>query len=130
MQPTGALSPYSPLFQEYQKEKRKEKEKRLTIPVTQNWPIYKDDTTIAMRKGTDGSQVVTILSNKGASGDSYTLSLGDTGYKAGQQLTEVIGCTTVTVGSDGKVPVPMAGGLPRVLYLTEKLADSKICSSS
>nr|BAD06002.1 alpha-amylase [Aspergillus awamori] len=95
-----------------------------------NWPIYKDDTTIAMRKGTDGSQIVTILSNKGASGDSYTLSLSGAGYTAGQQLTEVIGCTTVTVGSDGNVPVPMAGGLPRVLYPTEKLAGSKICSSS
>ncbi|KAB8239457.1 alpha-amylase [Aspergillus alliaceus] len=93
-----------------------------------NWPIYKDDTTIAMRKGSDGSQVITVLSNKGANGDSYTLSLENTGYTAGQKLTEVVTCSIVTVGSDGKVPVPMEKGLPRVLYPSEKLGDSKICS--
>ncbi|KAF7586955.1 hypothetical protein BBP40_007979, partial [Aspergillus hancockii] len=95
-----------------------------------NWPIYQDASTIAMRKGHDGVQVITVLSNQGASGGSYTLSLGGTGYTAGLKLTEVTTCSTVTVGSDGKVPVPMEKGLPRVLFPTEKLSGSKICGSS
>lgn len=81
-----------------------------------------------MRKGTDGAQVITVLSNLGASGSSYTLSLSGTGYEAGQQLTEVFSCATVTVGSDGKVPVSMASGLPRVFYPTARLNGSTICT--
>ncbi|KAA8648815.1 hypothetical protein EYZ11_004032 [Aspergillus tanneri] len=93
-----------------------------------NYPIYQDETTIAMRKGSDGSQVVTVLSNKGSSGSSYTLSLGDTGYSSGQNVTEIYTCETLTVGSDGKVSVPMNNGLPRVLYPSEKLKGSSLCS--
>jgi alpha-amylase len=81
-----------------------------------------------MRKGTDGAQIVTVLSNLGASGRSYTLSLSGTGYPAGQQLTEVYSCATVTVDSDGKVPVHMANGLPRVFYPTAGLNRSTICT--
>jgi alpha-amylase len=92
-----------------------------------NNPIYTDPSTIAMRKGADGAQVVTVLSNLGASGRSYTLSLSGTGYAAGQQLTEVYSCVSVTVNSDGKVPVPMANGLPRVFYPTAMLNGSRIC---
>lgn len=82
-----------------------------------------------MRKGTDGEQVITVLSNLGASGSSYTLSLGGTGYSAGEQLTELLSCTRVTVDSSGNVPVPMASGLPRVLYPTSLLTGSKLCQS-
>ncbi|KAB8244571.1 alpha-amylase A type-1/2 [Aspergillus flavus] len=95
-----------------------------------NWPIYQDASTIAMRKGTDGSQIITVLSNQGSSGGSYTLSLTGTGYTAGEQLHEIINCSTVTVGSDGKVLLPMEKGLPRVLYPSAKLNGSKVCSSS
>ncbi|KAH1687383.1 hypothetical protein KXX12_001899 [Aspergillus fumigatus] len=94
----------------------------------QNNPIYKDTSTIAMRKGSDGAQIITVLSNLGASGSSYTLSLGGTGYEAGQQLTEMFSCTTVTVGSDKKVPVSMASGLPRVFYPTAGLNGSTVCT--
>jgi alpha-amylase len=83
-----------------------------------------------MRKGTDGLQVVTVLSNQGASGSSYTLSLDGTGYSAGTQLIEIYSCATVTVGSDGKVPVPMESGLPRVLYPSAKLNSTSICTGS
>ncbi|PKX92761.1 alpha-amylase [Aspergillus novofumigatus IBT 16806] len=93
-----------------------------------NNPIYKDTSTIAMRKGADGAQVITVLSNLGASGSSYTLSLSGTGYDVGQQLTEVFSCATVTVDSDGKVPVAMASGLPRAFYPTAGLNGSTICA--
>jgi alpha-amylase len=94
----------------------------------QNWPIYQDTTTLAMRKGTDGNQLITILSNLGSSGSSYTLSLSGTGYSAGESLTELLSCTSsVTVDSSGNVPVPMADGLPRVLYPSALLEGSGIC---
>jgi Domain of unknown function (DUF1966). len=80
-----------------------------------------------MRKGTSGNQMVTVLSNRGESGSSYTLSLSGTGYDAGQKLTEIYTCTSITVDSSGNVPVPMASGLPSVLYPTASLSGSSIC---
>ncbi|EAW10463.1 alpha-amylase [Aspergillus clavatus NRRL 1] len=90
--------------------------------------IYKDTSTIALRKGTDGSQVITVLSNLGASGKKYTLSLGGSGYKSGDKLTEIYTCTKVTVDSNGNIPVPMESGEPRVFYPTAGLEGSKICA--
>lgn len=83
-----------------------------------------------MRKGNDGAQVITVLSNQGSSGSEYTLSLEKTGFSSGKKVTEVYTCTELTVDSDGKVPVPMNKGSPRVLFPTEKLSGSKLCSGS
>lgn len=79
-----------------------------------------------MRKGFDGSQTITVLSNKGANGNTYTLSLSGSGYAVGTELTEVITCATVTVDASGDVPVPMAGGEPRILYPSSLLAGSMV----
>lgn len=81
-----------------------------------------------MRKGYKGTQTITILSNKGADGAAYTLDLPNTGYEAGTKLTEVISCSSITVGDDGKIPVQMKEGLPRILYPTSQLKGSRICS--
>ncbi|KAJ5772917.1 hypothetical protein N7457_007813 [Penicillium paradoxum] len=94
----------------------------------QNYPIYKDEHALAMRKGDDGSQTITVLTNAGSGGDSSTLSVPDTGFKAGDKLTEVITCEAVTVDDSGNVPVPMAGGEPRILYPSDLLKDSKLCA--
>lgn len=83
-----------------------------------------------MRKGFDGAQIITVLSNQGSSGSSYTLSLGNTGFSSGQKVTEIYTCTALTVDSDGKVPVPMNGGAPRALFPTEKLSGNALCSGS
>ncbi|KAJ5669398.1 hypothetical protein N7462_010468 [Penicillium macrosclerotiorum] len=93
-----------------------------------NYPIYQDDTTLAMRKGYDGIQTITVLSNLGASGSEYTLSLGNTGYGAGMTLTEIITCASITVDSNGNVPVPMASGEPRIVYPSSEMTGSSICS--
>lgn len=81
-----------------------------------------------MRKGPDGSQTVTIVSNLGANGQEYTLSLPDTGFKSGDSLTEIMTCSTIEVDGDGKVPVPMRKGQPRILYPSSGLKDSNLCS--
>lgn len=93
-----------------------------------NYPIYYDYHSIAMRKGFNGSQVVTILSNLGTSGADYILSLNDTQFTPGTQVTEVLTCTNITINSTGHLDVPMSQGLPRVVYPTSLLYGSELCN--
>ncbi|RHZ43994.1 putative alpha-amylase [Aspergillus thermomutatus] len=98
---------------------------------SKNNPFYYDSNTLAMRKGsTTGAQVITVLSNKGSSGSSYTLSLSGMGYSAGATLVEMYTCTTLTVDSSGNLAVPMASGLPRVLVPSSWVSGSGLCGSS
>ncbi|TAQ85031.1 hypothetical protein B7494_g6643 [Chlorociboria aeruginascens] len=82
------------------------------------YPIYSDSSTIVMRKGDTGYQIISVFSNLGASGSSYTLTLSssETGFTASQSLVEVTGCTSYTTDSNGNLNVAMAGGLPLIFY--------------
>ncbi|KAL1885186.1 hypothetical protein Plec18167_001843 [Paecilomyces lecythidis] len=102
--------------------------KNSTYLTYQSWPIYSDTTTIALRKGFDGNQIITVLSNLGSDGSTYTLSLGNTGYTNGQQLVEVLSCSNVTVDDDGNIPVSMGQGLPKVFYPASQISGSGICN--
>lgn len=77
-----------------------------------------------MRKGYNGTQTITVLSNLGTSGSAYTLSLPNTGFATGTKLTEIFTCQSVTADESGNVPVPTAGGEPRILYPSELLKGS------
>lgn len=92
-----------------------------------NEPFYSDPTVIAMRKGFNGNQVITVLNNQGSSGPNYTFLLGNTGYTSGQHLIEVLSCSSVTVDENGNIPVNMNQGLPRVFYSALQLSGSGIC---
>lgn len=95
------------------------------LTLTQNYPIYQDDNNIALRKGTNGSQLITLLTNVGSSGDSFTLNISGTGFSSGDVLTELISCTNITVGDDGDVSVTIVqGGIPSILYLATELTGS------
>ena len=83
------------------------------------YPIYSNSSIIAMRKGFDGNQIIGVFNNQGSNGASYTLTLGNTGYAAGESIVEILSCNTVTVDSNGNVPVAMGGGLPKVSPATE-----------
>lgn len=109
--------------------KERIKEHKWLTQYSQNYPIYKDDTTIAMRKGFDGGQIITVLSNLGAGGAEYSASIPDTGFAAGEELTEVVSCASVTAGDSGEVSVAMAGGEPRILLPISLLEGSTLCSS-
>ena len=80
----------------------------------QNYPVYTDTSTLAMRKGFDGNQIITVLSNLGAQGANYTLQLGNTGYDAGSTVVDILACQDATVDGSGVLPVEMGQGLPRV----------------
>jgi alpha-amylase len=92
-----------------------------------SYPIYSDASTIALRKGYSGNQVVTVLSNLGASGTSYTLTVGNTGYTAGQVVMEMLSCKTATANADGSIPVTMGGGQPKVFYPVTQIKGSGMC---
>jgi len=79
-----------------------------------------------MRKGYTGNQTITVLSNLGEGGSQYTLSLANTGFEAGMELTEVFTCQSITVDQSGNVPVSMAGGQPMILYPTSLLEGSMV----
>jgi alpha-amylase len=95
------------------------------------YPVYSDSSTIAMRKGDTGSQIISVFTNLGASGSSYTLTLtsAQTGFTAGEALIEVMGCSAYTTDSSGNLAVAMASGLPRIFYPKSLLTGSGICSS-
>ena len=78
------------------------------------WIVYSDSNTIATRKGFDGHQIIAVFTNKGANGNSYTLTLTNTGYTSGEKVTEILSCTAVTVDNNSSLPVSMGQGLPKV----------------
>lgn len=80
-----------------------------------------------MAKGPSGSQVITVLSNAGSSGTSYTLTLTGTSFAAGASVTELYTCTRISVGSGGSIAVPMTSGLPRAVVPTTWLSGSSLC---
>lgn len=83
-----------------------------------------------MSKGSSRKKVITVLSNYGSSGSSYTLSLAGSGYSSGTQIIEMYTCTSVTVDSSGNIAVPMVSGLPRVLMLASVGSGNGPCASS
>lgn len=83
-----------------------------------------------MRKGTTGLQLVTVLSNLGASGSSYTLTLSGSGYTSGTVVTELYSCTNVTVSSSGTIAVPMASGSPRAFLPWSSVSGSSLCNGA
>jgi alpha-amylase len=94
------------------------------------YPVYSDSSTIVMRKGDTGYQIIGVFTNLGVSGPSYTLALSsnETGFTESQSLVEVMSCTSYITDSSGNLAVAMAGGLPRIFYPTAQLTGSGICS--
>lgn len=78
------------------------------------WVIYSDSNTMVTRKGFDGNQIISVFTNKGSNGNSYALSLSNTGYTPGERVMEIVSCTLVTVDNSGNLPMPMGQGLPKV----------------
>jgi alpha-amylase len=93
--------------------------------------IHSDNQTMVLRKGSKGSQTITVLSNLGAqSEDVPNLQLRETDFDAGEELVEVLRCSTVTVGGDGVLSIEMNGGEPHVFYAADSLEGSGLCGHS
>ena len=75
--------------------------------------IYNDTSTVAMMKGVNGSELLTVASNKGSNVKNYTLNIGSTNYTSNEQLVQLFDCSVVTAGDKGSLAIPM-DGLPKV----------------
>lgn len=90
-----------------------------------HYAIYNEDGTMALRKGNDGSQIVTVLTNDGEDGEAYDLALTGHGFNA--SVTEIFTCKEYEVGDDGVITLPMEAGEPKVLYPSDLLYGSGLC---
>lgn len=101
--------------------------------------FWSDAHTMAMRRGSNGTQIVAILTNSAgnstlslnSSGNStlYTIKLDNTGFGSGTVLMDVVACEEVTVGRDGVLSITMTDGNPKVFYPVNQLSWSGICHS-
>lgn len=89
--------------------------------------IYQDIHSLALRKGFNGTQVITLLNNNGQNCDYFELSISGHEYAPGTVLTEILTCTNLTVDHAGNLTIPMFAGTPKVLYPVDLLANSSIC---
>lgn len=95
----------------------------------QSWVIYSDDSNIVLRKGEEGQQIITVLSNSGEDQGVYNLML-PTAFGSGTVVTDVVSCQNYTVTDDGKLNVDMHQGLPHVFFPTNKMNGSELCGIS
>ena len=131
---TSGYSTSSPLYSHIStlnKLRRQAISRSSTYATYQASTVYNDTSTIVMRKGNTGYQIVGVFSNKGSSGASYSLTLASsaTGFSPSQNVIEVLGCTKTTTDSKGNLLVSMASGLPRIFYSEAQLSGSGLCSN-
>jgi hypothetical protein len=80
------------------------------------YPVYSDQHTIAVRKGAN-SQVISVFTNSGASGKSYSITLTSsaTGFTAKQSVTELL--------TENILPNFCAFGVYALLWIVEYALD-------
>ncbi|KAL4777366.1 glycoside hydrolase superfamily [Aspergillus nidulans var. acristatus] len=88
--------------------------------------LYLDGSTYVTRKGTEGSQIVSVFSNQGSQGGPYNLSI-PRAYKPGTEVIEVLGCKRVTADNEGQIVVKMDKGEPKAFFPVKKMNGSGLC---
>lgn len=92
--------------------------------------IYQDYHSIALRKGFEGGQVVTVLNNNGQDIDDFEIKVVGHDFPKGTSLTEVLTCSNVTLDKHDRMIVKMGAGLPKVIVPTDMLLDSGLCGNA
>lgn len=92
----------------------------------QSQVIYTDGSTIALRKGNEGQQIITVLSNSGSEQTSYTLTIPNA-FTPGTEVMEVVACKNYTINDYGQLQVPMDKGTPHIFFQANKMNGSFIC---
>ncbi|KAL4820262.1 glycoside hydrolase superfamily [Aspergillus spinulosporus] len=88
--------------------------------------LYLDGSTYVTRKGTEGSQIVSVFSNQGSQGGPYNLSIPGA-YKPGTEVIEVLGCKRVAADHEGQIVVRMDKGEPKAFFPVKKMNGSGLC---
>lgn len=94
-------------------------------------PVYSDSHTIAMRKGSEGAQLVSVFTNSGAGGNaSFVLPGSDSGFFPLSLVTDLLSCSVHTTDLSGNLAVVISNGLPKVFYPTVALLGTSLCAPS
>ncbi|PYH94222.1 putative alpha-amylase [Aspergillus ellipticus CBS 707.79] len=88
--------------------------------------LYVDGSTYATRKGSEGTQIVSVFSNQGARGGPYQLKVAGA-YSPGTEVMEMLNCTKLNATDAGDINVDMNAGEPRVFFPVKKLDGSGLC---
>lgn len=88
--------------------------------------LYTDPATYAARKGSNGAQIISIISNQGSNGGPYQLAVPGVA-DPGTNMTEIMTCGTALAGTNGTILVNMDKGEPRVLFPTLQMPGSGLC---
>jgi alpha-amylase len=91
------------------------------------WAIYSDQHTVAFRKGFDGHQIISVITNTGEGNPAWTLTVSNHGFDVGATLVEVFTCAQLVISDDGTMKVPMSNGEPRVYFPVGASSGSGIC---
>ena len=96
-----------------------------TFATTVSKYLYHDDYQLFYQKG----QLLVGLNGQSKSRNisPYEITIEGSPYTAGQALTEILSCQSVTAAS-GQVVVTMKDGAPVVFYPTSALKGSGICN--
>lgn len=92
-----------------------------------HYAIYNKQGTIALRKGNDDVQIITVLTNDGSGAPKHDLEVPNTGFAPDISVTDIVSCNNYTVGEAGVVTLKMAKGEPHVLYPSDLLYGSGLC---
>ncbi|KAK0649054.1 glycoside hydrolase superfamily [Cercophora newfieldiana] len=87
-----------------------------------------DNNHYCLRKGPSGSQIVTCITNKSSSGDSYPLIVG--GFEANDEVVEVLGCASTTADAAGTFTSYQFNGEPRVYARADMLQGTDLCPTT
>lgn len=93
---------------------------------TKSYPIYKGGSETVIRKGTEGRQVIMILSSQGSNSTKYMMTI-PMSYGPGTVAMDVLKCVNYTVDSTEQLTVEMEKGEPRVLFPAKLLRGSGLC---
>ncbi|KKY20800.1 hypothetical protein UCRPC4_g04072 [Phaeomoniella chlamydospora] len=90
--------------------------------------IYSDSHTIALRKGSAGTQSVTLITNQGSDGSAYdvTLTTSETGWDVDEDIVEAISCDTGTTNSGGGFVVSVESE-PQIWLGSSLLSGTGLC---
>ena len=91
--------------------------------------VFEGGSELALVKGTEGLQVLSVLSNQGSAGKPYKLSLPYS-FNAGTEVTEIFTCKKYTSNNQGEIQLDMDAGEPRVFFPTKYMTGSGLCGYS
>ncbi|KAI5358679.1 Putative glycosyl hydrolase, family 13, catalytic domain, alpha-amylase, Alpha-amylase, domain C [Septoria linicola] len=91
-------------------------------------PTAISSTTIVMRKGNAGKQIVGVYNNWGPDySGTVTVSSSSSGFTENLAVTEILLCTSMMTDSRGNLGLAITNGQAQVLYPTASLANSGVC---